>query len=90
MSSKWFRLLSLGVLAVALACAGCGSGSDGRDGIDGADGEPGPPGPTVIDLRQVSEGMIAELDVVSEITMVEVHQSIRRSRVFDWFPNRIA
>ena len=72
MSRKWFRLLSLGVLAVALAFAGCGSGSDGRDGIDGEDGEPGPPGPTVINASQVSDEFLDGLDVVSEITMVEV------------------
>ena len=72
MSSKWLRLLSLGLLVAALAFAGCGSGSDGRDGIDGEDGEDGLPGPTVINASTVSDEFLEGLDVVSEITSVEV------------------
>jgi OmcA/MtrC family decaheme c-type cytochrome len=54
------------LLAGALAVAGC-TGDDGKDGQDGE------PGGSVIDLTKVSDEFMAGIDVVSEVTSVEIN-----------------
>ena len=74
-------ILTLLLLAAAIAFTGGCAGDDGRDGkngkngldgVDGIDGADGPPGPTVLNASQISDDQLAALDVVSEITGVVV------------------
>ena len=71
--------LALSVALVAFAgllLGGCAEDGDdglnGRNGSDGPDGMDGPPGPTVINASQVSDEVLASLDVVSEITNITI------------------
>jgi len=71
------RFLTFLLLAAALAFGGCSGddgadGKNGKNGADGLDGQDGPPGPTVINAFQVSDETLAGLDVVSEITNIEI------------------
>ena len=74
-------ILTLLLLAAAIAFTGGCAGDDGKDGkngkngldgVDGLDGADGPPGPTVLSASQISDDQLAALDVVSEITGVVV------------------
>lgn len=74
--------LALSLMLVAFAglllggCADDGSdglnGRNGSNGTDGTDGAEGPPGPIVINASQVSDEVLASLDVVSEITNITI------------------